>query len=213
MSKNIFYGWWIVLSCSLIGIFVGGAVFFGFTAFFQPIRDEFGWSYTQISLGSSLQGLEMGIFAPIAGFLVDRFGARKLIFWGIIIIGIGFLTLSFTQSLILFYASFLIISFGAGGCTAVVTSTVLANWFYRKIGIALGLMGAGNSAGGVVVFLIVYLIEIFQWRTTLVILGIGILITGIPLTLIIRNRPEDLGFLPDGKSLSGKRLRIGHSFS
>lgn len=199
MTKKIFYGWWIVFSCSIIGVIVGGVVFFGFTAFFEPIRNEFGWSYAQISLAASLQGLEMGIFAPVSGFIVDRYGARLLIFWGIIIIGLGLLLLSFTQSLIMFYSIFLLISFGAGGCAAVVMNTAVANWFYRKIGIALGLMGSGIGAGGFVVFLIVKLIDLFQWRKTLVILGLGIWALGVPLSLIIRDRPEDYGLLPDGE--------------
>ena len=63
--KKIYYGWWIILACALINLYVGGIVFFGFTAFFAPIRDEFGWSYAQISFAVSLRGMEVGIFSPI----------------------------------------------------------------------------------------------------------------------------------------------------
>jgi len=199
MIKKIFYGWWIVLACSLIGLYISGVIFFGFTAFFEPIRDEFGWSYTQISLAISLRGLEMGIFSPFVGFLVDRFGPRKLIFWGMIAVGFGLFLLSLTQSLAMFYASFLFLAFGAGGCTSVVTMTAVANWFDRKVGIALGVMGSGIGAGGLVVLLIVRLIDLYQWRTTLIILGLGIWALGIPLSLVIRDRPEHYGYLPDGE--------------
>jgi hypothetical protein len=123
--KRVFYGWWVVLACSLISFYVAGAIFFGFTAFFEPIAEEFGWSYTQISFAVSLRGLEMGIFAPIVGFLVDRFGPRKVIFWGTIMVGIGLISLSFTQSLTMFYGSILLLAFGAGGCTSVVTMTAV----------------------------------------------------------------------------------------
>ena len=61
MFKKVFYGWWIVLACFFIGLYVGGVVFYGFTAFFQPLAEEFGWSHTQISFAVSLRGLEMGI--------------------------------------------------------------------------------------------------------------------------------------------------------
>ena len=118
MIKKIIYGWWIVLACSFIGLYVGGVVHFGFTAFFEPIREEFGWSYTQISFAASLRGLEMGIFSPVVGFLVDRFGPRKLMLWGIITVGFGLILLSLTHSLAMFYAAFLLIAFGASGCTA-----------------------------------------------------------------------------------------------
>jgi MFS family permease len=202
MIKRIFYGWWIVLACSLIGVYIGGVIFFGFTAFFEPIRDEFGWSYTQISLAISLRGLEMGIFAPFVGFLVDRFGPRKLMFWGTIAVGFGLFLLSLTQSLAMFYGSFLLLAFGAGGCASVVTMTAVANWFDRKIGIALGVMGSGIGAGGLVVLLIVRLIDLYQWRTTLIILGLGMWALGIPLSLVIRDRPEHYGCLPDGDEVS-----------
>jgi len=199
MIKKIFYGWWIALACSLIGFYIGGVIFFGFTAFFDPIREEFGWSYAKISFAISLRGLEMGIFAPFAGFLVDRFGPRKLIFWGTIAVGFGLFLLSFTQSLAMFYGSFLLIAFGAGGCTSVVLMTAVANWFNRRVGLALGVMGAGIGAGGLVVLLIVRLIDLYQWRTTLIILGLGMWALGIPLSLVIRNRPEHYGYLPDGE--------------
>jgi OFA family oxalate/formate antiporter-like MFS transporter len=198
MGKHIFYGWWIVLACSLIGFYVGGVIYFGFTAFFEPIREEFGWSYAEISFAISLRGLEMGFFAPFVGFLVDRFGPRKLILWGTITVGFGLVLLSFTQSLAMFYSSFLLIAFGAGGCTSVVTMTAVANWFQRKVGVALGLMGAGIGAGGLMLLLIVRLIDLYQWRTTLIILGLGMWALVIPLSLLIRNRPEHYGYLPDG---------------
>ena len=199
MIKKIFYGWWIVLACFLIGFYVGGIVFFGFTAFFEPIRKEFGWSYTQISFAASLRGLEMGIFGPLAGFLVDRFGPRKLILSGTITVGLGLILLSFTQSLAMFYASFLLIGFGAGGCTAVVTMTAVANWFRRKVGLALGLTASGIGAGGLMVLLIVGLIDLYQWRLTLIILGLGMWVLGIPLSLVVRNRPELYGYRLDGE--------------
>lgn len=206
--KRFFYGWWVTLACSLIGFYVGGVVFFGFTAFIEPIAEEFGWSYTQISLAVSLRGLEMGIFAPFVGFLVDRFGSRKMIFWGTITMGLGLFLLSRTQSLIMFYGSFLLLAFGAGGCTSVVTMTAVANWFRKKAGIAIGILGSGIGAGGLIVFLIVYLIDRYQWRTTLIIIGLGMWAIGIPLSYVIRNRPEPYGYLPDGE-LSGASGQSG----
>jgi len=204
MINKIFYGWWIVLACSLIGFYVGGAIFYGFTAFFEPIREEFGWSYTQISFAASLRGLEMGIFAPLVGFLVDRFGSRKLIFWGTITVGSGLILLSRTQSLAMFYGSFLLIAFGAGGCAMVVTMAAVANWFHKNVGIALGVMASGVGASGLMVPLIVQLIGVSGWRTTVIILGLGMWILGIPLSFVIRNRPEQYGYLPDGISPSDR---------
>jgi len=218
MIKKIFYGWWIVLACFFIGLYVGGVVFYGFTAFFEPIREEFGWSYTQISFAASLRGLEMGFIAPLVGFLVDRFGSRKLILYGTITVGLGLISLSLTQSLAMFYGSFLLVAFGAGGCTVVVTMSVVANWFHRKVGIALGVMASGVGASGFFVPLIVRLIDVYGWRTTLIILGLGMWVLGIPLSFVIRDRPEQYGYLPDGESsvepipkpeIKGRRVKLG----
>jgi MFS family permease len=163
---------------------VGGVIFFSFTAFFQPIQQEFGWSYTQISLATSLRGLEMGIFAPIVGFLVDRFGSRKLLLGGSVIIGIGLLILSFAQSLLMFYMCFLFIALGAGGCTSVVTMTAVAVWF-RKRWAGNGIMASGFGAGGPIVLLVVFLIDACGWRLTLV-TGASMWLLGIPLSFIVR---------------------------
>jgi OFA family oxalate/formate antiporter-like MFS transporter len=198
--KKIFYGWWIVGACFLIGFYVGGVIFYGFTAFFEPIRREFGWSYAQISLAASLRGLEMGLFAPFVGFLVDRFGSRKLILLGTIVVGFGLMLLSRTQSLGMFYCSFLIIAFGAGGCALVVIMSAVVNWFRKKVSIALGMMMSGIGASGLLVTLIVHLIDSYGWRTTLVLLGAGMWALGIPLSFVIRDRPEKYGYLPDGAS-------------
>lgn len=198
MFKNLYYGWWIVLACFIINLYVGGIIFFSFTAFFEPIQQEFSWSYTQISLATSLRGLEMGIFAPVVGFLVDRFGSRKLLLGGSVIIGIGMLILSFTQSLLMFYMCFLFIALGAGGCTSVVTMTAVAVWFRKNVGLAMGIMASGFGAGGLIVPLVVFLIDACGWRLTLVILGSGMWLLGIPLSLIVRERPEPSGFSPDG---------------
>ncbi len=205
MLSSIYYGWWVVLSCFVINLYVGGVIFFSFTAFFEPIQQEFGWSYTQISLATSLRGLEMGIFAPIVGFLVDRFGSRKLLLGGAIIIGVGLVILSFTQSLLMFYLCFLFIALGAGGCTSVVTMTAVAVWFRKNVGLAMGIMASGFGAGGLIVPLVVFLIDACDWRLTLVILGAGMWLLGIPLSLVVRDRPEQIDLSPE-RALAGSSM-------
>jgi MFS family permease len=203
MIRKIFYGWWIVLACFIIGLYVAGITFYGFTAFVEPLIKEFGWSYTQVSFAASLRGLEMGAFAPLIGLIVDRLGSRRVIFWGVITVAFGLFLLSSTRSLAMFYAAFLLLAFGAGGCTSVVTMAVVANWFDKNVGKALGVMASGFGASGLMVPVIVWLIEAYQWRSTLMILGLGALALGIPLSFVIRNKPEQYGHFPDGKVTGG----------
>ncbi|UCG07628.1 MAG: MFS transporter [Desulfobacterales bacterium] len=198
--KRIYYGWWIVLASFMIAFYVAGVIFYGFTAFIEPLVEEFGWSYTQISLAASLRGLEMGLLAPLIGFLVDRFGSRKLLFSGVIVLGFGVVLLGFTQSLAMFYGAFVFIAFGAGGCTSVVTMTAVANWFDKNVGKAMGVMASGFGASGLIVPVIVWLIAAFGWRTTLIILGLGMWIIGLPIACIVRNKPEGYGYSPDANN-------------
>ena len=198
MRLRIFYGWWIVGACFLIAFYVSSVIFFGFTIFFEPLVREFGWSYTQVSFATSLRGMEMGILSPLIGFLVDRFGSRKLLLAGTITVGLGLILMSYTQSLLMFYAAMILIAFGGGGCTSVVTMTAVARWFRKNIGKALGFMSAGFGASGLMLPLIVWLVDSCGWRMALIALGLGMWILGIPLALIVRDSPEQYGYLPDG---------------
>jgi MFS family permease len=199
----IFFGWWIVLACFFIAVYVGGACFFGFTAFFEPIVDEFGWSYTQVSVAFSLRGLEMGILAPIIGFLVDRFGSRKLTFSGVLVGGSALILLGLTKSVLMFYSAFFLLGLGAGGCTSTVLMTAVAQWFRKNVGKAMGIVACGFGFGGILIPLIVWLIDLQGWRTALIILGLGLWALGIPLSLMIRDKPELYGYLPDGEAPMG----------
>ncbi len=186
--KPIYYGWWIVLASFVVAFYVAGTTFYGFTAFIEPLASEFGWSYTQISLAASLRGLEMGLLAPFVGILVDRYGSRKLMLSGVLVLGIGLILLGYTQSLAMFYGAFILIAFGAGGCTSVVTMTAVANWFEKNIGKAMGLTACGFGASGLIIPVIVWMITVFGWRTTLIILGIGMWIIGIPAAIAMREK-------------------------
>jgi MFS family permease len=204
-SRNkLFYGWWIVISAFIISFLSGGAVFFGFTAILDPLIKQFGWSYTQVSLAASLRGMGMGLFAPIIGVLVDRWGPRRLIFVGAICVSLGLVLLSRVNSLVMFYSCFVLIAIGMSNLTGTVSLTAVANWFREKVALATGLVVSGTAVGGVLVPVVSLLIDKYGWRMAVIILGLGIGALTIPLSLVFRHKPEQYGYLPDGKpSLSG----------
>lgn len=198
--SGVFYGWWIVAASFFTALYVGGAVFYGFTAMFEPIAKELGWSYTQVSLAASLRGLEMGLLAPVIGVLTDRWGPRRLVLIGSILGGLGLLLLSRTTSLGLFYTAFVLIAIGMSTCTMTVLMTAVASWFRRRVGIATGIAICGFGFGGLMVPAIVGLIEAFDWRAAVTILALGMLVIPLPLSAVFRHRPEQYGHLPDGDS-------------
>jgi len=204
-NKNpfrIFYGWWIVGASFFITLYIGGAISYGFTAFFEPIEKEMGWSYTQISLAISLRGLEVGLLSPFVGILADRWGPKRLIFAGVLIMVVGLLLLGSTRSLIMFYGAFALIAVGVSACTVTVLLTAIANWFRRKIGVATGIAICGFGFSGLLIPVIVRLIAVYDWRTAVNILALGMVVMILPMSLLFRHRPEQYGYFPDGQKQS-----------
>ncbi|MFC1957214.1 MFS transporter [Chloroflexota bacterium] len=196
---KVFYGWWVVAASVVIALYTAGAVFYGFTTVFEPIADELGWSYTQISLAASIRGLEMGLLAPVVGILVDRWGPRRLIAGGVVFTIGGLLLLGQVTTVVMFYVAFILVTIGMSTTTMTVLMTAVANWFRRKIGIASGIAISGFGLGGLMVPVMVKLIELYDWRMTLTILALGMLVTILPLSLVFRHKPEQYGYLPDGQ--------------
>ncbi len=201
-SPRVFYGWYIVSACVLITLYTGGISYFGFTAVLDPIAHEFGWSYAQISLGASLRGLEIGLLAPLMGFLVDRWGPRRLGLIGSFLLCAGFLLFSRISSIVEFYAAFILIAVGLSTCTQTPLMTAVTNWFRKKAGIAIGIVACGWGLGGLIVPVLTRLIDVLSWRVAMTIVGLGMLVTVMPLSLILRHRPEDYGYQLDGEATS-----------
>jgi sugar phosphate permease len=195
----MFYGWFIVAASAILNAFISGTTMYGFTAIVDPLVAAFGWTYAQISLAMTLRGVEQGILNPFMGLVADRWPARRLIFIGIILTGFGLFWLSQVNSLAMFYTSFIIIGVGGTLGTGIVTMTAIARWFQRSSGKAYGIVAAGIGAGGFLLPVVTRIVDTYGWRTYLVGLAVSILVIGIPLSLIYRNKPEDYGLLPDGK--------------
>ncbi len=206
--RGIFYGWWIVAASCVIFLVVGGTTFYGFTAFFNPIVAEMGWSRAQTSLAFSLRSIEGGIIRPIFGFLIDRIGARICIFGGILVMGISYILMSRIDSLYSFYASFLLMALGASAALGLAEYAAVANWFKRRRSLALGIVSAGFGLSGVMTPVLLFLIHSHGWRSTMVIAGIVTMAIGMPLSLLIRHRPEQYGYLPDGDKPGDKTSLI-----
>ena len=187
---RIFYGWWVVGACLLIALYNGGVIFFGFTAFFEPIVEDFGWSYAQTSIAASLRGIEIGLLAPVFGLLVDRWGSRRLVFGGSIIAGLGLILLGRIHSLGTFYGAFILMAVGLSALSQTVLLTTVVSWFRKNMGIATGLVVSGFALGSLMVPVSTLLIEQFDWRTAAITLGIGAWIIGLPLSLLLKPRPK-----------------------
>lgn len=200
-KPSIFYGWIIVASSVAMNCYLSIAFFQGFQVFFLPMVNEFGWSRAATSGAFSLRQLENGILAPLVGFLVQRWGPRKVILSGVIIGGLGLISISFINSLSAFYIAFAVASLGVSGPSHGVSwPVIVSNWFIRLRGRALGIAMMGPVIGGPFVFTAALLNDWLGWRSAIASLGIGLLIIGIPLSFTARSKPEDYGYYPDGEN-------------
>jgi len=196
---KIFYGWWIVAACIPITVLTNGLTGGGFTAFFEPIASTFGWTYAQVSIGASLRTFQLSIFVPFAGLLADRWGPRKVLLIGAVITGLGMVFMSLINSLATYYAASVVIAIGAGFCNSTVVLIAVANWFKKNISKAIAVTTIGVSLNGLMIILATFLIDRFGWQHAMFGLGWGVIAIVVPLTLVVRHKPEQYGYLPDGE--------------
>ena len=197
-TSKVFFGWWIVSAAIGIQFLHGGLLFQAFGAYFVRLQQEFGWSSAALSWSFSLLRVESGLLGPLQGWLIDRFGPRLVLIVGLIIFAIGFMLLSGIDSLLEFYLAFVVIAIGSGLGGFLTLFVTVSAWFRRRRATALALSQIGASIGGIFVPLVALALINFGWRDTAFASGIIILVVGLPLTPLMRSRPENYGMVPDG---------------
>ncbi len=210
-KDKLFYGWWIVVAGSVSQAYTSGTFWQGFGAFFDPIVEQFGWGRALTAGAMSLQRTESGAVSPFVGWFIDKFGPRNVMLFGTALTTLGFILLSMIQELWQFYAAFLVLTLGLSFGTFLVVTTTVANWFVESRSKALSFTMAGSGIGGVLVPVVIWLIATTNWRTGLVVIGIGYLVVGVPVSFMMKSRPEDYGLLPDGAAQPDDKQSAGAS--
>jgi len=201
---NFFYGWIIVIICAISGFFSGPGQTFGISVFIDPLIEYLGMSRSTISSYYSAGTLLAGILVVFISRQIDIIGHRKAMTLISIIFGGVCLFMSFiTQNWMLFTGFFLMRLFGQSSMT-IGPSTLIPHWFSEKRGKALSLMSLGQiMAAFLLPVLNIYLIKIYGWQNTWRFWGLTIWIIMVPLAcFFIRNKPADIGLLPDGKQIA-----------
>lgn len=204
-KARFFYGYWVLLVVFLCPVATAGIIGYAFSLFVKPLTAEFGWTRSGIMVSSTIRSLVHAFLSPFIGRAVYRFGARKTITVGAIVFAAGLALLSLTQTLWQFYLLFFIVGVGSAAMGLVPGSVVVARWFERRRGLAMGILGAGIGVGGVAAPPLVgsVLIPTFSWRGTFIIAGLIPLIIITPLALfVLKEKPADMGLLPDGAESS-----------
>ncbi len=200
--KKIFYGWYVAIACG-IGLACGLAsvITATFSIFLGPLRTEFGWTQSQVFTALLMVTGAVTIASPFIGALVDRFGARRMILVGFLLEGAVIASFATqTASLSGFYIRYIALAILGLGTTHVAFARVIAVWFDRRRGLALGLTLAGMGVGGIVwPLLSQWAIGEFGWRTAYVIVALSVATVGIlSIGLVVRESPATMGLEPDG---------------
>ena len=199
-KQKIFYGWWIVLATNLICLLGFGTWLYSFGVFFKPMMNEFGWSRAMTSGAASLRSIEGGVAGPVVGWAVDKYGSRRVIMFGGFVSGLGFAMMPFVNSLVGFYLAYgIVVSIGMSAMLYLPAFTVIAKWFRRRLSRALAVLSLGAGLGGLICApAAAMVISKFGWRAAFLAMGVLIWVVVIPLAMLVRERPEDMGLRPDG---------------
>ena len=186
---------------SWMAFFASGIFFRGFTVFVPAMRDSLGISQAQTNLVFSLARAEGGLEGPFAGWLIDKFGNRNLLIPSVLLAVLGYLVLSqFVSGFWGFTLVYLLmVSLGNSIAFQHAMFAGINQWFRRRRSLAISILAAVSSLGGL--FLVPSLngvIEKWGWEMASLLAGLAYLVFLFPLCFLFRNKPEDMGLLPDG---------------
>ena len=200
-----FYYGWFVMSLCFLTILTSAGVRSSPSVLINPLEAEFGWSRTAIASAVSMNLLLFGIASPVSGWLLDRFGPRKVMLWSLAMLILG---VSGTMAMNQFWQFFLIwgivVGLGAGGVGSVLTATVGSRWFVLKRGLVLGILGSATSTGQLIFLpFFMAMITYAGWRMGSMALIIVALVLLPMIYLWMRDDPSDVGLEPYGAGSSG----------
>ncbi len=195
---RFFYGWVVVAAGAGVDFTVGALMQQVFGGYAAALTREYGWNRSTIGIGFSLSRLENGILGPLQGWMIDRFGPQWVIRLGLCLLAVGFLAFSRLNSIPTFYLSFGLMALGAGLAGFMPITVAIVNWFDRQRARALGIGQIGFALSGLIAGLVILAITHIGWREVAFASSIIVLLVGLPITFLMRARPEDMGLRIDG---------------
>lgn len=178
-----------VIATTFLTLFaIVGFAYYGLPFFFDFITKEYGWSRTVVTSGNAMGKLLVGpLFGFIAGWLIDKYGPRKLMMSGILMMGIALIGLSFADSLGLFYLFYIFNALGYVCGGPLPCQVLISSRFDKNRGKAMGIAYLGIGTGGAVVPLIAAALEKhYGWHNSLAALGVISVIIAFPLVYFLR---------------------------
>ena len=181
-----------VVTTSFLSLFaIVGIALYGLPFFYDFMVRDFGWSRAQVTSGNALSKLVVGpLLGFAAGWIVDRFGPRKLMIVGILMAGTALIGLGSIRTLTGFYFFYLFNAVGYVCGGPLPNQVLLSRWFTAARGRAMGFAYLGIGVGGALVPIVaVQLVKAVGWHDTLRLLGVAIMVIALPLALVVQESP------------------------
>ena len=197
---RIFYGWWIVVAAFLNLFFAVGIIFYGLPVFYPELVKNLGFSRSQVTEGTLIGFLIVAPFVGYLGSLIDRRGARSVIRFGLVFVGVPLILMGWMTHLWQYYLLSIAEVFGYVLTGPIPNQVLIARWFRAARGRAMGYAYLGLGVGGAVSPIFIhFLIEHYGWRRAFEAVGILILAVLLPVAQwVTRSAPADMGLSPDG---------------
>ncbi len=186
---------WVIVAVTLVTLMAAQAVRAAPGVIIVPLEREFGWDRAAISLSVAVSLLAFGLGGPLGGTLLERYGPRRLLTGGILLIASGLVALMFIRELWqLFVVWGVLIGLGTGGAGQVASAAIAQRWFRTHRGLIVGLFGGSTSAGQLVFIPAMAALTVASgWRAAILLLLGAALLVILPLLVFMRDRPSDAG--------------------
>ncbi|MBT3284781.1 MFS transporter [Candidatus Bathyarchaeota archaeon] len=205
---NMYFGWKTVIAGAIIACWGYGSWYYGMGALLLPLTQEFGWTRTQLTLAFSMRSIEGGLEGPIGGWLIDRYGERKITIISTIIACVGLVAVLYVKTIWQFVIVWgFIVSLGFNLGLYDTVNSAVAKWFHRDRSRAIGIVTIGGGLGApVIVPIMAFIIQDYGWRSALIFVIVSTAALCIPLAWFFMkdHPPEFYGMLPDGDHLRVK---------
>src|SRR2546425_2249072 len=183
-ARSVFYGWWVVAAFSFM-TFTSTGIRHAVGPFLKPIVADLGLDRASFSLVIALSLFLYGVFGPLVGLALDRFGARVTASVGTLVLVLSLVLTALVRNVWDFALVYgVLLPLGLAVTGPVMASGVVARWFSARRGTALSLLGSASMTGmSLLVPLVTWLILTTGWRTTYVLIAVGVLVGMLPISL------------------------------
>lgn len=190
---------WTVVAAAFAVLFVVYAIQFSFGTFVDDISIDTGWSESRIQLVFALYIFGYSALSAVSGAMTDRFGPRRVIAAGAVVLTIGYVIWSQASSLWMVLLGLGLIAPIGMSASWVPCNATVVRWFVQRRGLALAVTTAGGSLANIVAPPVAAtLVEHWGWRTALASMALAGGAIMLVAASFMRRDPESVGQTPDG---------------